>query len=213
MFIKRKMAAEGSDIGGSTTVIEDTATNTEENTTSENVEVKNNDKESNHEDQKMFTQDDVDKIIEKRLARERAKIEKEYADKADKTVNDKLSEAEKLSKMTKEEKREYELSKREQAIAAKEAEYAQRELKISAMSILEDKGITGDTAKQLSSLLDYSDADKCKASIDNVSKLFESLVQKEVNKKIGKNKTPKTNVSNASNPIELDKLKTKYGIK
>ena len=157
---------------------------------------------------------DVDKIVEKRLARERAKIEKEYADKADKTVNDKLSEAERLSKMTKEEKREYELSKREKAIADKEAEYAKRELKISAMSILEDKGIVGETAKQFSTLLDYTDADKCKSSIDNITKLFEGLVQKEVDKRIGKTKTPKTNSSSSQ---EISKgvadLKRKFGIK
>lgn len=205
------MEADGVNIGGSTTP---------ESTESSKESSKENDKESNHveqkeiKEQKTFTQDDVDKIVEKRLARERAKIEKEYADKADKTVNDKLSEAERLSKMTKEEKREYELSKREKAIAEKEAEYAKRELKISAMSILEDKGIVGETAKQFSTLLDYTDADKCKSSIDNISKLFEGLVQKEVDKRIGKTKTPK---SNSSSSQEISKgvadLKRKFGIK
>ena len=205
------MEADGVNIGGSTTP---------ESTESSKESSKENDKESNHveqkeiKEQKTFTQDDVDKIVEKRVARERAKIEKEYADKADKTVNDKLSEAERLSKMTKEEKREYELSKREKAIADKEAEYAKRELKISAMSILEDKGIVGETAKQFSTLLDYTDADKCKSSIDNISKLFEGLVQKEVDKRIGKTKTPK---SNSSSSQEISKgvadLKRKFGIK
>ena len=52
------------------------------NSTDNNTESEDNsdDKESN-QDEKTFTQSELDSIIEKRLARERAKLEKEYKTK------------------------------------------------------------------------------------------------------------------------------------
>ena len=148
------------------------------------------DKESNQQSEKTFTQSELDSIIEKRLARERAKLEKEYKTKINEGITSGLDEAKKLEKMTAQEKAEYEFNKRLADLEAREKEYNLRELKQTALGILNEKGFDIESAKSISTLLDYTDADKCKASIDNIDKLITGLVEKGVNAKIKTNKTP-----------------------
>ena len=161
------------------------------NSTDNNTESEDNsdDKESN-QPEKTFTQSELDSIIEKRLARERAKLEKEYKTKINEGITSGLDEAKKLEKMTAQEKAEYEFNKRLADLEAREKEYNLRELKQTALSILNEKGFDIESAKSISTLLDYTDADKCKASIDNIDKLINGLVEKGVNAKIKTNKTP-----------------------
>ena len=160
-------------------------------TTDNNTESEDNsdDKESN-QDEKTFTQSELDSIIEKRLARERAKLEKEYKTKINEGITSGLDEAKKLEKMTAQEKAEYEFNKRLADLEAREKEYNLRELKQTALGILNEKGFDIESAKSISTILDYTDADKCKASIDNIDKLISGLVEKGVNAKIKTNKTP-----------------------
>lgn len=159
---------------------------TDNNTESEDS---SDDKESN-QPEKTFTQAELDSIIEKRLARERAKLEKEYKTKINEGITSGLDEAKKLEKMTAQEKAEYEFNKRLADLEAREKEYNLRELKQTALSILNEKGFDIESAKSISTILDYTDADKCKASIDNIDKLISGLVEKGVNAKIKTNKTP-----------------------
>ena len=161
------------------------------NSTDNNTESEDNsdDKESN-QDEKTFTQSELDSIIEKRLARERAKLEKEYKTKINEGITSGLDEAKKLEKMTAQEKAEYEFNKRLADLEAREKEYNLRELKQTALGILNEKGFDIESAKSISTILDYTDADKCKASIDNIDKLINGLVEKGVNAKIKTNKTP-----------------------
>lgn len=161
---------------------------TDNNTESEDSS--DDDKESNQQSEKTFTQSELDSIIEKRLARERAKLEKEYKTKINEGITSGLDEAKKLEKMTAQEKAEYEFNKRLADLEAREKEYNLRELKQTALSILNEKGFDIESAKSISTLLDYTDADKCKASIDNINKLINGLVEKGVNAKIKTNKTP-----------------------
>ena len=161
------------------------------NSTDNNTESEDNstDKESN-QPEKTFTQSELDSIIEKRLARERAKLEKEYKTKINEGITSGLDEAKKLEKMTAQEKAEYEFNKRLADLEAREKEYNLRELKQTALGILGEKGFDIESAKSISTILDYTDADKCKASIDNINKLITGLVEKGVNAKIKTNKTP-----------------------
>ena len=159
---------------------------TDNNTESEDS---SDDKESN-QPEKTFTQSELDSIIEKRLARERAKLEKEYKTKINEGITSGLDEAKRLEKMTAQEKAEYEFNKRLADLEAREKEYNLRELKQTALSILNEKGFDIESAKSISTLLDYTDADKCKESIDNINKLITGLVEKGVNAKIKTNKTP-----------------------
>lgn len=144
--------------------------------------------------EKTFSQSDVDRIVSERLRREGEKWERELEDK----VSNRLSEAQKMAKMNKDEKAEYELSQREAALTKREAEAARKELMLEAKDILSSRALP----IELSSVLDYSDADKCKSSIDSVEKVFRESVQKAVDEKIRDSKgTPKTGEGKTKDPF------------
>ena len=76
--------------------------------------------EEPQEEAKTFTQDEVNKMIEKRLAREKAKLKAE-TEEAVKTAQ---AEAAKLAKMNADQKREYEAQKKDEQIAKQQEEIA-----------------------------------------------------------------------------------------
>lgn len=95
-------------------------------------------------------------------------------------TDDKLSEAEKLAKMTKEEKAQYLAQKQERALAAREADITRRELMAEAKNTLAEK----DLPASLAELLNYTDADSCNKSIAALEKAFTQAVQAQVDKKL-----------------------------
>lgn len=101
-------------------------------------------------------------------------------EKWDALMDDKLSEAEKLAKMTKEEKTQYQQQKREKELADKEAAITRRELMAEAKNSLTEKGLP----VSLAELLDYADADRCSKSIVALEKAFNQAVQAQVDKKL-----------------------------
>lgn len=144
--------------------------------------------------EKTFSQSDVDRIVSERLRREAEKWERELEHK----VSSKLSEAQKLAKMNKDEKAEYTLSQREAEVTKREAAAEKKELMLRAKDILSSRSLP----IELSNVLDYSDADKCKTSIDNVEKIFRESVQKAVDEKIKDSKgTPKTGEEKTKDPF------------
>lgn len=102
-------------------------------------------------------------------------------------TDDKLSEAEKLAKMTKEEKAQYLAQKREKALAAREADITRRELMAEAKNTLAEK----DLPASLAELLNYTDADSCNKSIAALEKAFTQAVQAQIDKKLEGGKPPK----------------------
>lgn len=128
---------------------------------------------------KTFTQEEIDKIIKGRLAKERKNWEKE--------LNAQKTEAEKLASMTEKEKNDYQEQKRIDDLNKREAELVKRELMATAKETLTEKELP----HELSSLLDYSDAEKCKASIENVESVFKNALQEAVNKALKGSKTLK----------------------
>lgn len=131
-----------------------------------------NDEESKEKQVKSFTQEDIDKIIKGRIAKERKMWEKEY--------NAKKTEAEKLSSMSEKERTEYNEQKRIDDLNKREAAIIKRELTATAKSELNKLGLP----TSLSDLLDYSNAENCKTSIDTVTKAFKEAVQKAVDERI-----------------------------
>lgn len=93
--------------------------------------------------------------------------------KWDMLMDDKLSEADKLAKMTKEEKAQYLYQKKEKELTDKEAAITKRELMAEAKVTLADRKLP--TA--LAELLNYSSADSCKASVETIEKAFQEAVQ------------------------------------
>lgn len=102
-------------------------------------------------------------------------------------MDDKLSEAEKLSKMNKEEKDAYLRQKQEKDLQEREAGITRRELMAEAKNTLTEKKLP----VGLADVLNYADADSCNKSIAAVEKAFQEAVQSAVEEKLKGGKPPK----------------------
>lgn len=102
-------------------------------------------------------------------------------------ADDKLSEAEKLAKMTKEEKAQYMQQKREKELTDREAAITRKELMAEAKNTLASDGLP----QELAEVLDYSDADTCKKSMEKVKEVFQRAVETAVEEKLKGGKAPK----------------------
>lgn len=136
-------------------------------------------------EKKTYTQEEVDKLLQAEADRRVSEALK----KADKKKEQAVKEAQKLAAMNEQEKYEYQLKQREEAIIAKEKELALAENKNEASKILSEKGIS-------LSLVDFvvaEDAETMKANIDLLDKAFKASVKAEVEKRIG-GSSPKRNI-------------------
>jgi len=113
-------------------------------------------------------------------------------------TDDKLSEADKLAKMTKDEKAQYLQQKKEKELADKESELTRRELKAEAKNTLAEKKLP----TSLAEILDCSSADACNKSIETVEKAFQAAVEAAVQERLKGDKPPK----NASQTDEMKEL-------
>lgn len=144
---------------------------------------------------KMFTQQEVDKMIEKRLAREKQKAE------------DERKEAERLAKMSEQERLEEEFKKKQADLDARIKELDKKEMQNTSLDILVEKGYSPSTSKQLLAFLDYADADACKSSIDTLDSILKKCIETEVNAKIkGGSVTPKKPNSGATGKITWEQV-------
>lgn len=124
-------------------------------------------------------QAEFDRRIQKALDTQKNKLEV--------LMDAKASEAEKLAKMNKEEKAQYLHQKREKELADKEAAITRRELTAEAKVSLADKGLPAELAE----VLNYTNADACKASIEAVESAFQKAVEKSVEDRLKGGKPPK----------------------
>ena len=102
-------------------------------------------------------------------------------------TDDKVSEAEKLAKMTAQEKAEYLQKKKEKELADRETQITKRELEATAKNTLTDKGLP----VELSEVLNYADAESCNQSITVVEKAFQAAVEKAVEERLKGDRPPK----------------------
>ncbi len=143
---------------------------------------------------KTFTQDELNAIIDKRLERER----KDAQARIDKAV----TEAQKLAKMSADERAEHEKQAHEKALADREAEITKRELRAEAKSQLSDKGLP----IELAEILPYTDADTTNAAIVATEKVFRAAVEKAVTERL-KGNAPKVGSATAAKELpDPDKL-------
>lgn len=116
-------------------------------------------------------------------------------------TNDKLSEAEKLARMTKEQKAEYKAQQMEKELNRLKAEKARNELAATARKMLADENIA-----MPDTLLTYivgEDAEKTKAAVDDFVKLFNDAVGKEL-KKSARQETPREGSRAAGESEKMD---------
>lgn len=141
---------------------------------------------------KTFTQDELNAIIEKRLERER----KDAQARIDKAV----TEAQKLAKMSADERAEHERKELQAKLAAREAEITKRELKAEAKSQLTDKGLP----IELADMLPYEDAESTNAALDAVERVFRAAVEKAVTERL------KGNAPKIAQPAPVDLTNMTY---
>lgn len=115
----------------------------------------------------------MQKGIETALEKQRSKYEA--------LMNDKLSEAEKLAKMTKEEKAEYQSRKREKELADREAAITRRELMADGQKY---PGRKRKCLMKLAELLVYTDADTCKKSMEALEAAWQEAVEAGVQEQL-----------------------------
>ena len=112
-------------------------------------------------------------------------------------TDDKLSEAEKLAKMPKEEKADYLQKKKEKELSDREAAITRKELMAEAKNTLAEKNLPAGLAE----VLNYTDADSCNKSITAVEKAFQAAVKAAVQERlkggIPPKKAPETNTQEA----------------
>lgn len=113
----------------------------------------------------------------------------------------KQTEAQKLAKMTADEKAEYEKKKQEEDYNTRLAELTKKELRIEAHKTLTEK----DLPIELLDALVYSDANSCNASITAVEKAFRIALEKGVNDRLRGKAPGASNGSSAT--LTIDQIK------
>ena len=118
------------------------------------------------------------------------KLKAEYDAKVAEAVNAAKSElqkeageAQKLAKMSEKERAAYDLQKQKDMLAQREADITRRELKLEAAGELKKLNVPA----ELVDLVDLTNAEKCKASINTISKIFNEAVQNAVDAKLREN--------------------------
>lgn len=132
----------------------------------------NQDSGEGGQETKTFTQEELDKIVQGRIAKERKAWEKQ--------LEEQQTEAQKLETMSEKEKKKYQEEKRIKELDDREAAITRRELTAQAKVQLADKGIP----TELAEILNLTDAESCKKSIEIVEKAFQTAVEKAVEEKI-----------------------------
>lgn len=126
-------------------------------------------------DEKKFSQAEVDKILKSRLDRELKKFKEE------------LTEAEKLAKMSEEDRAKLEMEKMKAEFDAEKIKFQQEKLELEATKILGKEGLPVDFAP----LLLGENAEETKANIDSFKSAFQEAVEKSVEDKLKGGYTPK----------------------
>lgn len=98
------------------------------------------------------------------------------------------TEAERLAKMTAEQKAEHERKQKENELADREAKLAYRELKAEAQTQLSEKGLPAG----LIAGVNMTNADECKKSIEAIEAAFRAAVQEGVEERLKGKTQPKT---------------------
>ena len=125
--------------------------------------------EGDDKPEKKYTDEDIDRIVNQRLARERKAAERKAKEAA---------EAEKLKRMTAAEKRDAEFEQMKRELAELKGEKQKSEMLSTASDILRDAGIN--VSSKLVGHLIADTADETKANVDEFVKLYNDAVNKGV---------------------------------
>lgn len=127
-------------------------------------------KEESAKPEKKYSDDDVDRIVKSRLAREREQAKKEK------------EEAEKLAEMNATQKAEYKLAEAEKRIAEFERKESISEMTKVARKMLSEKNIT--ISDELLGMMVTTDAKETKSAVDGFAKAFTDAVEAAVKERL-----------------------------
>ncbi|MFQ3903750.1 DUF4355 domain-containing protein [Staphylococcus sp. 50Mo3-1] len=140
--------------------------------TDENLEGKDD-----QQGEKTFTQEEVDQILKDRVAREKRK------------ADEKAKEAEKLAKMNKDQKAEYEREQMQKELDAYKAKEARNEMKQTAKDMLKEKDIGADD--ELLEIVTADTADQTSENVKAFTDVLNRMVKEQVQAKLTQG-TPKS---------------------
>lgn len=154
---------------------------------------------SDNDQPKTFTQEEVDKMVQKRMAR--------YDREHQKEVESAKNEATKLAKMNKDQKKDYELQQAQQQAQEAEAKLARYQLRDAARKQLVDGGYTPTDAD-----IDLIVTDKAESTQSNAQALLDMVerIKSSVRDDLLKGTTPKTSGSQVKTPSETQFEKMSY---
>ena len=148
---------------------------------------------------KVYTSEEVERLVQSETDRRVNQAQQKWQ----KETTKKLTQAEKLSKMSKEDQYQYKLEQKEAELEAKEREFILRDNKIAAMKVLSDKEIPAD----LVDFVVHEDADVMKSNIDLLDKYIKQAVATQVTKRMS-SPTPKAGlgISTELTPEAFNKM-------
>lgn len=155
------------------------------------------------EQERFYTQEEVERIVEERLADARAEFERQLAEAG--------GGAEQPAQANGFPCPEYgaeDAQLREQSLAERESEIARRELRADAVETLASRGLPGEFAQ----LLDYSGADACAASIDTLEKVFRGAVQRGVDERIHLSRAKLPHPGGSAQTAMFDRMRSAAGL-
>lgn len=142
-----------------------------------------------------YSDEDVDRIVKSRLAREREQAKKEK------------EEAEKLAEMNATQKAEYERDQLKKELAELKRKDALSEMTKVARKMLTEKDIN--IPDELLSLMVTTDATETKQAVDGFAKLYKESVEAAVKARL-KGEPPRAGAGGSSPVSEIDKRIKKY---
>lgn len=141
--------------------------------------------ENQEQEVKTYTQEEVDALLQAETDRRISSAQKKWEKKS----QEKVREAEKLAKLSEQERFQYELEQREKKIAEKEKQMALMENKAEASKALNERGIS----IALADFVVAEDADTMMENIKLLEDEFKKSVKAEVEKRLAGN-SPKKNL-------------------
>ena len=109
-------------------------------------------------------------------------------------IDEALTEAEKVAKMTKEQKEKYEFDKQKEALEAREAEMNRRELKATGIDKLREDNLP----VGLIEVMNLSDAESFNKSYETVKEIFKTELEAAINEKLRGTNMPTSSSSGAT---------------
>ena len=139
-------------------------------------------------------QAEFDRRVSKALETQKGKITATIQQQ----INDAVTEAQRLAKMTQAEREEHDRQKQAEELAKREAAITRRELTATAKDTLASKGLP----LSLAEIVDYTSADTANASLKSIETAFQTAVQAAVEDRLKGSKAMNKAQDNGAKSIE-----------